>query len=79
MGNIIKTEEDGWDCVPELREVLECLDYTKDDQYEIRNCVRQSSLPHLVENLREYLQDAIDILDGINVNKEFETVNDLEE
>jgi len=79
MKNIIKTEEDGWDCVPELKGVLECLDYTKDDQYEIRNCVRQSSLPDLVENLRDNLQDAIDILDGINVNKEFETVNDLEE
>ena len=75
---IIKTTHDGWGCVPELREVLECLDYTKDDVYEIRNCVRNSTLPHLVENLRDNLQDAIDILDGINVNKEFETVDDDE-
>ena len=75
---IIKTTHDGWSCVPELREVLEPLDYTKDSQYEIRNCVRNSTLPHLVENLRDNLQDAIDILDGINVNKEFETVDDDE-
>ncbi len=76
---IIKTTHDGWGCVPELREVLECLDYIKDDEYEIRNCVRNSTLPHLVENLRDNLQDAIDILDGINVNKEFETVDDDDE
>tara|TARA_R110002020_G_scaffold19860_3_gene68140 strand:- start:2210 stop:2452 length:243 start_codon:yes stop_codon:yes gene_type:complete len=76
---IIKTTHDGWSCVPELSEVLECIDYTKDSEYEIRNCVRNSSLPHLVENLRDNLQDAINILDGINVNKEFETVDDEDE
>ena len=79
MSGIIKTEEDGWDCVPELKEVVRQIEECSHHTYEINNCVRSSSLEDLVYELRTNLQYAIHALDAIDVDREFETVNDLEE
>ena len=79
MSGIIKTEEDGWDCVPELKEVVRQIEECSHHTYEINNCVRSSSLEDLVYELRTNLQYAISALDAIDVDREFETVNDLEE
>ena len=37
---IIETFEDGWDCLPELKEVVETIEELDTYKYEINNCVR---------------------------------------
>ena len=74
MGKIIKTTEDGWDCVPELMEVVRCLGEIGHDIYEIKNCVRRNDLEGMVENMKDYLQQAIDILEDIDTEREFITI-----
>jgi len=71
----IKTLEDGWDCVPELKEVvgkIEGLDHYK---YEINNCIRSSALNHLVVEMKEMMEEAIEMLDSIDADREFKTVD----
>jgi len=72
-----KTEEDGWDCVPELKEAVDYIEECSSDIYEIKNCVRNSRLSDLIENIKNNLQYAIDELDGISdPDEEFETVDE---
>jgi hypothetical protein len=70
----VLTRHDGWDCVPELKEVVDILD---DDLghhlYEIKNCVRTQSIEDLVIELRQGLQEALNILDIIDTDVEYET------
>ena len=66
----IRTYEDGWDCIPQLKEVSEILDDARHEKYEIDNCVRQTELEDLVINLKEKLEEAIYILDKINLDVE---------
>lgn len=70
----VLTRHDGWDCVPELKEVVDILD---DDLghhlYEIKNCVRTQSVEDLVIELRQGLQEALNILDTIDTDVEYET------
>lgn len=70
----IKTTEDGWDCVPELMEAVDCIEEIGHDIYEIKNCVRQSDLESIVWNMRDQLQAALDILDSIDTDAEYITV-----
>ena len=70
----IETTTDGWDCVPELMDVVSCIEELGADVYKIRNCVRASDLDDLVLNMRERLQEAIEWLDGIDTDREFVTV-----
>tara|TARA_Y100001949_G_C15696019_1_gene204567 strand:- start:110 stop:400 length:291 start_codon:yes stop_codon:yes gene_type:complete len=79
MSNIIKTDEDGWGCVPELKEVVRNIEECSHHTYEINNCVRVSSLEDLVYELRTNLQYAIHALDAIDVDREFETIEEEEE
>ena len=37
---LIKTFEDGWDCLPELKEVVKTIEELDHYMYEINNCVR---------------------------------------
>ena len=72
-----KTEEDGWGCVPELQEAIDYIEECSSDIYEIKNCVRNSRLSDLIENIKNNLQYAIDELDGISdPDEEFETVDE---
>ena len=72
-----KTEEDGWDCVPELKEAVDYIEECSSDIYEIKHCVRNSRLSDLIENIKNNLQYAIDELDGISdPDEEFETVDE---
>lgn len=73
---VIKTTEDGWDCVPGLKEAVRSIDLLRDHVYEIKNCVRAHELEFMVDEMKGHLIDAIDILDQIDVNEEFETVDD---
>ena len=72
-----KTEYDGWNCVPELKEAIDYIEECSSDIYEIKNCVRNSRLSELIENIKNNLQYAIDELDGISdPDEEFETVDE---
>lgn len=70
----IKTTEEGWECVPELIEVSENLDSLRNTLYEIDNCVRKSSVEGIVTHLQETLQRALEELEYIDTDVEYETV-----
>ena len=69
-----ETTHDGWDCVPKLKEVADALSYNNQALYEIRNCVRQTSLDDIVNELRANLEVAMFLLDEINTEEEFKTI-----
>ena len=73
--SIVKTIEDGWDCVPELKDVVGAYKNMKGAIYEIENCVRDRDLPSLVGELQECLEDMFNHLDNIDTDREFETVD----
>ena len=74
----IKTTTDGWDCVPELQEAVNKIEEMDNFLYEINRCQRDHELDHMVEAMKESLQEAIDILDNIDTDQEFETVDEEE-
>ena len=74
--SVIKTIEDGWDCCPELTEVTDSIDNIDSYVYEIKNCVRSSDLESMVAEMRDHLQEAIDKLDEIDTDIEYETCDD---
>jgi hypothetical protein len=72
----VKTTEDGWDCCPELKEVvdhIECMDHAL---YEINRCVRTCELDQMVDELKTHLMDALEALDEIDTSVVYETVGD---
>ena len=71
---VIKTEHDGWECVPELKEAVEIYENAGHLIYEINNCVREMDLCDMVEELRGMCIDMQEKLDEIDDSQEFETV-----
>jgi hypothetical protein len=69
-----KTTTDGWQCVPELREVLQNLEDIQHTLYEIRNCVRESSLEDIVTELQGAFENSLIELKCIDTDIEYETV-----
>lgn len=69
-----KTTTDGWQCVPELREVLQNLEDIQHTLYEIRNCVRESSLEDIVTELQGAFENSLIELNYIDTDVEYETV-----
>ena len=76
MSEQIKTTEDGWDCVPELMDAVRMIEEIGHDIYEIKHCKRQMDLEGLVDNMINYLKDAIDILEDIDTDVEYITVEE---
>ena len=74
----IKTIEDGWDCVPVLTECLDEIDNINGTIYEIKNCVRTMELYDIVEELKNMAYTINDILENIDEDQEFETVDEIE-
>ena len=74
----VKTTEDGWDCVPELKYAVKKIEELDSYKYEINNCVRSTELNHIVVEMKEMMEEAIEMLDNINVDREFITVDDDE-
>ena len=70
----VKTYEDGWDCIPELKDTVQAYSNMQDAIYEIENCVRVRDLPTLVGELQQYLEEMFNHLDNIDTDQEFETV-----
>lgn len=74
--SIVKTTEDGWDCVPLLTEAVDKIDELESFVYEIKHCVREEELENMVVEMKEMLEDAIMILDKIDIDVEYETVEE---
>jgi hypothetical protein len=72
----IKTTEDGWECVPELKEAVRAINGINDMCYEINNCVRSRDLESLVNNMTAALEHAIGILEDIDTSDQYITVDD---
>ena len=72
---VIETELDNWEVVPELEEALQAVDMIDTLIYEIRNSRRETPLKELVESIKEELEDAISILEEIDTDVEYKTVN----
>tara|TARA_R110000772_G_scaffold103980_2_gene205212 strand:- start:1351 stop:1581 length:231 start_codon:yes stop_codon:yes gene_type:complete len=75
---VIKTIEDGWDCVPELKEIVETIEELDTYKYEINNCVRVTELDHIVSEMKDLLEEALSKLENIDTDREFETVADAD-
>ena len=73
-----KTYDDSWNCVPELLEAVEELEAIDTFKYEIKNCVRESSLDYMVDEMKEILQNVLDKLDEIEMEVEYKTVEDYD-
>ena len=71
-----QTIEDGWDCVPELGNVVTEIEELSQFTYEIKNCVRNSDLALMVEDMTYLLEQALDELSQIDTDVEYETVED---
>tara|TARA_R110002050_G_scaffold11224_6_gene38149 strand:+ start:291 stop:518 length:228 start_codon:yes stop_codon:yes gene_type:complete len=71
--SVVKTTEDGWDCVPELAEAVYQMSRCDAYVYEISNCVRDHSLDVIVNDMKEHLQNAIDRLDEIDIDVKYKT------
>ena len=71
---LIKTFEDGWNCLPELKEIVETIEELDSYKYEINNCVRVTELAEMVSEMKAILEEALSQLDDINTDREFETV-----
>ena len=74
----IKTIEDGWDCVPELKEVISEIENVDGIVYEINNCVRSTDLYTIVEELKNMVYNITEKLETIDEDQEFETVDEEE-
>ena len=73
------TDEDGWDCVPELMEAVEIIREMDDAIYEIKNCVRDHSLDDMVVGMIETMREAIEELETIDTDIEWITKEENEE
>ena len=74
MSNIIETTEDGWGCVPQLKDAVSELKFISNYIYEIDNCVRDSDLTSMVEDLNETMDNVKYHLSKIKVNSEYKTI-----
>ncbi len=74
--SIVKTTEDGWDCVPELTEVVEMYEEAGHYIYEIKNCVRSEGLEEMIDSLLNMCIDMKRKLEEIDESQEFETVEE---
>ena len=79
MKRQVRTIEDGWGCVPELMDVVRCIDELGHDIYEIKNCVRMSDLEDMVSNMQQKLSEALNALDDIDTDREYVTDYSIEE
>jgi|TARA_R110000824_G_scaffold193970_2_gene376382 hypothetical protein len=71
-----ETYEDGWGCEPRLQDAVKKIEELNSFNYEINNCVRATPLDSMVIEMTEMLEDAISILNEIDTDVEFKTVDD---
>ena len=71
----IETTADGWDCVPELMEVVHLIKDLDSDLYEIEYCQRIGELGEIVAWIQKDLTMALERLNAIDTDREFVTVS----
>ena len=71
-----ETIEEGWDCVPELKEAVEIYENAGHIVYEINNCVRDMELGDMIRELKDMCYDMERKLDEIDDSLQFITVDD---
>lgn len=69
----MKTTHEGWECVPEFQEAVNCIEQLNESIYEIKHCVRVSSTKDLKNLMLQNLREAIELLEYINEDIEYET------
>ena len=74
--SVVKTTEDGWDCVPELAEAVSIYENVDHHIYEIKHCVRNEALEQMVDELLGMCIDMKQKLEEIDETQEYETVED---
>ena len=74
----VKTLEDGWDCVPALKEVISEIENVDGIVYEINNCVRSTDLYTIVEELKTMAHNITEMLEEVDEDQEFVTVCEIE-
>tara|TARA_B100001094_G_scaffold293675_1_gene313723 strand:+ start:369 stop:602 length:234 start_codon:yes stop_codon:yes gene_type:complete len=74
--SVVKTTEDGWDCVPELAEAVSIYENVGHHIYEIKHCVRNEDLEQMVDELLGMCIDMKQKLEEIDETQEYETVED---
>lgn len=67
------TNEDGWDCVPELKETVEIIEEMDEAIYEIKNCVRSHNIYDMVMGMVDTMEYAIHQLKKIDLDNEWVT------
>jgi hypothetical protein len=72
---VIETIEDGWDCIPELKDAVTELSMINDYVYEIKNCVRISDLESMVVDMNEIMDNVKYHLSKVDITKEYKTIN----
>ena len=73
-----KTYEEGWDCVPKLFEAVKELEAIDTFKYEIKNCVRVSSLDDMMYEMKDILINVLEKLDEVDTEVEYKTIEDNE-
>jgi hypothetical protein len=63
-----------WGCVPQLKDVVDELEFINHYIYEIKNCVRTSDLASMVEDLNETMENVKYHLSKIKVTNEYKTM-----
>ena len=74
-----ETIEDGWDCVPALKEVISEIENVDGIVYEINNCVRSTDLYTIVEELKTMAYNITEKLEAIDEDQEFITIFEIEQ
>ena len=64
MIKIILTTEDGWHCASAIMEVSELLPQAGEMHYEIQHCKRSTSVKDMLYDLKTFLKDLQDRVDG---------------
>ncbi len=72
---VVETIEDGWDCIPELKDAVTELSMINDYVYEIKNCVRISDLESMVVDMNEIMDNVKYHLSKVDTTKEYKTIN----
>lgn len=67
------TNEEGWDCVPELKETVEIIEEMDEAIYEIKNCVRSHNIYDMVMGMIDTMKYAIEELKTIDLDNEWIT------
>ncbi len=74
-----KTSEDGWNCVPELKDATSLLGEIQHEIYEVDHCVRVTKLEDLVSEMISKLEEVVEILKEIDTDVEYVTIFDDDE